>query len=1161
MTRPAQFVEDRSPIRDELDKTLVVEAAAGTGKTTELVARIVSLIESGRATIGQIVAVTFSEKAAGELKLRIREQLEKRRFGHAEASAAARLLADAVHDFEDAHVSTIHGFCAELLRERPVEASVDPSFNVLTESQADALFDEAFVGWLHEHLGRRSEGLRRALKRPSRWRPDEDDENGPLDRLKRAARDLVEWRDHEAAWKRPSYDRRQMIDRLIDQLKAFADDSARPLKRGDYFHSDTIAARRTSEEIERLRRIGSEDYDAWEAALITLGCDRSFREPRKGSGASFAEGVTRQSIHDRHAALLSDLARFTMEADADVAALLRDEFGDCLARYEKRKRDAGALDFLDLLIKARDLVRDWPDVRLRFQDRFRVLLVDEFQDTDPLQAELLLLLASEHGNPNRVRDGALFIVGDPKQSIYRFRRADVSAYRRIARQLAGDGATAVTLHTSYRAVPEIQRFINATFRDEMTGDDDSMQADYVELAPDRSAQIGQPAVVALPVPRPYGKRQVTLEQLQASQPGAIAEFVRWLVSPGCRWTVIDAASKASRRIAPSDVCLLFRRFLHFGEDITRTYVSALEARGVPHLLVGGKTFHEREEVDTIRTALVAIEWPEDELSVFATLHGPLFSIGDEELLEYFSLARIFHPYRIPPGLPERLQPVASALTTLRELHAARNHRPVAHTIGRLIEVTRAHAGFILWKSGEQVLANVLHISDLARQYEAEGGLSFRGFVEALREAAGNVETPEAPVLEEGSEGVRLMTVHKAKGLEFPVVILADIGCRLSQRTASRVLDPDRNLCAIQLAGMAPLDLVENNDREVRRDEAEGVRLAYVAATRARDVLVVPAVGDGPFNNGWIRPLNRALYPPVDRRQHPAPAKGCPAFGGKDTVLERPDGQVPDASTVRPGAYVLRDPLSGESYTVVWWDPVLLDNPADENRGLRREDLIVKDAPAKDVAADRARYDEWKARKTSVIADAAEPSLRVVTATQWVTARLKPRPAAEELTPAVPGFSMADVAIENAGVAGPRPSGKRFGVLVHALLAAVPLNAEPNAIRDLSRLHARVLSAPDDERDAAAQIVERVLAHDILRQARAAGGCRRETPVSIPIDGVLIDGQIDLAFETASGWTVVDFKTDAELGASEEMYRRQVALYTHAVAAITGRPARGVLLRV
>jgi ATP-dependent helicase/nuclease subunit A len=1163
MTPRSALREDRTPIRDALDRTIVVEAAAGTGKTTELVARIVRLIETGGARVGEIVAVTFGEKAAGELKLRIREELERRRIAVPCGSLTADRLNRAVYDFEDAHVSTIHGFCAELIRERPVEACVDPAFVVLTETQAEALFDEAFTGWLQAQLSDPGEGVRRSLRRPVGWFADE--ENGPVERLRRAASELREWRDHPAPWGRPRYTRETAIDALIEQLRAFAAVTARPLKRGDNFSDDTRSARRLSAEIERSRRVGMIDYDRCEAAFVGLAADRDetvFRSPRKGSGAAFAEGVTRQAAHAMHAALCEALDRFRTDADADLASLLREEMRDCLARYERAKQKVGALDFLDLLIKARDLLRDVPAVRQRFHERFRAILVDEFQDTDPLQAELLLLLAADaHG---RVRPGSLFIVGDPKQSIYRFRRADVGVYRRISEQLCLHGAEQVTLQTSYRSVPEIQRFINAAFSEEMTGDPRSLQAAYVALAPSRSDEGTQPAIVALPVPRPYGYRgDVTLTQLKNSQPVAVAEFVRWLVSPACTWTV-DApdpdhpTGRLRRGIAPSDICLLFRRFLHFGEDVTRDYVEALEGRGVPHLLVGGKTFHEREEVDALRTALTAIEWPEDELSVYATLRGCLFAIDEEELLTYRGMAGVFHPYRVPDAVSDSLQPIVAALTMIRELHGARNHRPVADTIGRLIASTRAHAGFVLWRGGEQVLANVLHVSDLARRYEAEGGLSFRGFVEMLREAARRAQVPEAPILEEGSEGVRLMTVHKAKGLEFPVVILADIGCRLSQREPSRYLDSDRQLCAMQLGGWSPVDLLEHRDEEKARDEAEGVRLAYVAATRARDVLVVPAVGDAPFDGGWLRPLNRALYPPAHERTQPRSAAGCPSFRGKDTVLDRHPGQPAGASTVRPGAYTMTDSGAGASYTVVWWDPLLLDQPADDARGLRREDLIAKDADTDTVATDRAAYDTWKRAREEVRLRASVPSVALFTATEWAKDDGERASAVDA--------SAADVVAAAVELdEGPRPAGRRFGVLVHALLAAVPLGATSAEIRDLAVLHARVLGVPDEERDAASAVVERALAHELFDRARAAvaagRACRREAPITIVRDGVLIDGQIDLAFETTAGWTVVDFKTDGELGRSEHVYRRQVALYADALGRITGRPARGVILRL
>ncbi|MFM8534445.1 MAG: UvrD-helicase domain-containing protein, partial [Acidimicrobiia bacterium] len=705
-------------------------------------------------------------------------------------------------------------------------------------------------------------------------------------------------------------------------------------------------ARIASVDLERQKRLVGDMvpesvWDGWEATLVALARDWKFANPRKGSGAAFAIGVPRDQALLAHAELLQGLREFSDKADADLAALLHEELGECLVRYEARKQEAGALDFLDLLIKARDLACNNPEVAREFRKRFRVILVDEFQDTDPLQADLLLCLAGSDEGP--LRPGALFIVGDPKQSIYRFRRADVGAYRRIAEGLGSHGAIPVTLQTSFRSVPAIQHFVNAAFRDDMTGDEEALQAGYVPLLPHRAEVPEQPAIVALPIGYPYGKSaygppRVTLGALNEAQPDAVGAFIAWMLSPECAWTVADGARR--RKMVASDVCLLFRRFMYFGDDITRGYVEALESRGIPHLLVGGKTFHEREEVDVVRTALTAIEWPEDELSVYATLHGPLFALGEEELLEYHSIAHAFHPYRVPADLPDRLQPVATALTSLRELHGARNHRPVADTIGRVIAMTRAHAGFILWRGGEQVLANVLHISDLARRYELEGGLSFRGFVDMLHDASTRADSPEAPILEEGSDGVRLMTVHKAKGLEFPVVVLADMACKLSRDDASHHLDPAKKLCAVRIGGWSPLDLQEHNAVEARRDEAEGVRLAYVAATRARDLLVVPAVGDGPYTGGWLRPLNRALYPPRERWDAPEPARGVPLFKGKQTIMTdaRPDGQPVDG-TIRPGTYRMSDPASGDTYTVVWWDPMLLQGAHDDARGVRREDLI------------------------------------------------------------------------------------------------------------------------------------------------------------------------------------------------------------------------------
>ena len=302
-----------------------------------------------------------------------------------------------------------------------------------------------------------------------------------------------------------------------------------------------------------------------------------------------------------------------------------------------------------------------------------------------------------------------------------------------------------------------------------------------------------------------------------------------------------------------------------------------------------------------------------------------------------------------------------------------------------------------------------------------------------------------------------------------------------------------------------------------------------------------------------------------------------AFKGKDTLLDRPDGEMPRPTPCGPALIEMADTATGETFSVVWWDPALLDRASDDTRGLRRDDVIAKDARPEDVAADRARYDAWRAGRAEALQRAARPSLDVVTATEYVGAAAKFAPAAtaadggrddirrDDVARNVDRAALAAVTIEDCSIPGPRPAGRRFGVLVHALLAAVPVDAASDTVRNLAVLHARLLGAPDDERDAAAAAVDRALRHRVLDAARAAAAagrpCRREAPISIVRNGTLIDGQIDLAFETAAEWHVVDFKTDAELGGAEEVYRAQVALYAEALAAITGQRAVATILRV
>jgi ATP-dependent exoDNAse (exonuclease V) beta subunit len=1153
----------RDRIRGALDETLVVEAAAGTGKTSELVARLVAVLAEGRGTVQSVVAVTFTEKAAGELKLRLRAGLERERQAAGAGSARRANLDRAVAQLEEARVSTIHGFCNDLLHERPVEALVDPRFAVLAEPEAEALYRRAFDRWIEPELERPPEGLRRALRRRAAL-----DDGDPVERLRRAGWTLCDWRDFRAPWRREAFAREAAIDALVERVHAFARLERTSASPADGLYADTWLARRISDDVRLGEPLAPRDHDALEAGLVELARSRQFRRPRKGYDRNYRGGATREEVLAAHARLLAELDEFARRADADLAALLQRELAATVDAYEALKARAGRLDFLDLLLRTRDLLRDRAPVRAELQQRFTHLLVDEFQDTDPLQAEILLLLSAADPAAADWRavtpaPGKLFLVGDPKQSIYRFRRADVGVYQEVVAQLRQRGAGVVRLTTSFRAAPSVQRLVNAAFAPRMAEDRATLQAGYVPLAPHRPEQPGQPTAVALPVPRPYGRFGLTKTAVDQSLPDAVGAFVRWLVrDSGWRVTERDHPDEPVP-VAPRHVCLLFRRFTQWGADVTRPYVEALEARDVPHVLVGGKSFHQREEVESLRTALSAIEWPDDELAVYGTLRGPLFAVGDEALLEYRERIGRLHPFRAPGAgagepMAAHLGPVAEGLRALAELHRRRNYRAVEETVAALLTATRAHAAFILRPSGERALANVLRIAELARQWEAAGGVSFRGFVEQLGEE-GLGEAAEAPVVEEGSEGVRIMTVHRAKGLEFPVVVLADIGANAAAQNPSRHIDAGRGLCAVRLAGWSPWDLLDREEEELARERAEGVRIAYVAATRARDLLVVPAIGDDPFASGWeaaadgwIEPVQRAVYPAAERRRAAGPAPGCPALG-EDSVLERPDRDTPGRDNVRPGLHLHAGSGDGE-YAVVWWDPRVLELDVRPRSGIRRQDLI--EDPGREVLdAELRRYAEWQRARAAALEQGARPGLAVRTVTAWAAGAADAADGPE-----------AEVTVLDAASGGlPRPSGPRFGTLVHAVLAAVALEAERPAIAEAAGLQARILGATAEETSAAVELAAAALAHPLMARAREAwsrGRCRRETPIAaVQPDGSILEGVLDLAFEDEAGWTVVDWKTQGELAGPLARHRRQVAAYASAVARATGRPAAAVLLRL
>jgi ATP-dependent exoDNAse (exonuclease V) beta subunit len=1137
MTLVDQVARER--IASDLDTTLVVEAAAGTGKTTALVNRIVSILRAGRTSLDRIVAVTFTEKAAGEMKLRLRAELDKARHESSDGRERKNLSA-ALQALEIAHINTIHGFCADLLRERPVSAGLDPAFEVLDEAGADALLREAFRVWFERALSEPGPALRRVLRRRN-WRREQ---TTPREDLLKACRSLIENRDFETPWTKPHFDRDRALDAVVDQFRTLG-----ALHRLAQRPSDQLAlALRNFDHwvasLDSREKIAPRDYDGLEAALTNFDRDHERDFERTGSGSLFGPSLDRASVVAARDAARTALGEFVSLAEADLAARLREELTPVVGAYETLKQKAGVLDFVDLLSLARDMIVRDVAVRDELQRRFTHLFVDEFQDTDPLQAEILLLLASDDPavsdfHAARVRPGKLFVVGDPKQSIYRFRRADVVLYQRIKSALLGDGAALLHLTTNFRSVPSIQAAVNVAFSRSMTGSTDGSQADYVPLSEWTSEIDGQPGVVALPIPEPYGPSgRMTKKAVTASCPDAVAAFIEWLIGKS-GWRVREGDGLVPVRAR--HVCLLFKRFQSYDGDTTRPYVRALEARRVPHMLVGGRSFHDREEVVAIRTALDAVEWPGDEFAVYATLRGPLLAINDEDLLRFRAEARHLHPLRkVEPVLGERHQDVAAALALLRALHLGRNRRPIADTIERLLSETRAHASLAMWPSGEQALANAIAVLDLARNADVRGTSSFRGFIETLSEQAERGEGGEAPIVEEGTEGVRLMTVHKAKGLEFPVVVLCDPTAPSKVDKAYRFIDSERHLWAQKLCGCSPLELVQNEAKATAHDNAELVRQAYVAATRAQDLLVVPTFGDANERNvamGWTDILAPGLYPAAPSRREPSLAPGCPPFGSDSVARRTASAQATPEDSVAPGLHVTE---SGNR--AVWWDPCVFTLHVVAKEGVRQQKLLAPSADANQGVEAHAR---WKARREQTVAQGSRPTVlaRPITA------------LAQESTGATALVETTSVARRG------RPRGARFGTLVHAVLAQVPLDAERSRVAAVSDSLARLIGATSEEATFAVDAVMAALDHPRLLAARASKDLRREVATSYVLeDGTLAEGVIDLAYRNENDWIVVDFKTD-EVVEPVGPYAEQLRKYVEAIERATGEAASGVLLRV
>ena len=1088
----------------DLDTSFFLEAGAGTGKTRILVDRVVEIVRRGAAEIEEVVVITFTEKAAGELRSRLRDRLQQRM--QTADQQEHRRYQEALRRLVSAHIETIHAFASSLLREFPLHAGVDPGFQHLDEVGAQVDFRERWDDWIWSVAGSELAAVERCLTLGM-----------SLATVAAVATILDRFRELSTAAATVRPPPANTLLRDLEQLVDRGDAIANSCSNGD--DRCLTSFRELRRAVANVQTAGQAAPPAQRAAALETALHALDYAPRRSSGA--LPNWTDRDQLERMRDLLQEarelLERSHARRNADGVHGLTRALTAFVGQAARARRREGKLNFEDLLIEARALVAGRAEVRQVLRERIRFLLVDEFQDTDPLQAELVFLLADD-GNIDRaakpdwrqvrLTPGKLFVVGDPKQSIYRFRRADIDTYLaagEVFRSQPPGQAQVGTVVQNFRSVPEVTTWINATFAPVLRSDAafPNAQPDYREIHAYRAAAT-EPRVLLLYPRAPVA--DLTLAQLRADEADAVARLVTHLVDSE-QWQIADDQERPEhrRRIALGDICVLVE-----SRTAVDLFTQALAALGVPYLLDGGRSFFQRQEVRDVAAILRVLDDPSDEVALLAALKSDAFCCTDVELLEYRNAGGAFSIFA-RTGADDA---VGRALERLRELYAAKAKLTLPALVERAVRESLLVEPLLAANVDRQRAANLKLIVERAVQFAANEMDALRPFVRWLvqRQTEGVRET-ESQVLEIDDDVVRVMTIHSAKGLEFPVVILAKLSAWDGGPRTATVVDRSRAAIEFEVGSATERFRTPGFDAAARRErtyhEAEQARLMYVATTRARDLLVVSAYRSE-RNPGMFRYLRSvpSWVAAVDGELHQAP-------GGARVML---DDELP------PGRALPA--------------PVRPQFPADlaEQWQLRLEQRREHRRAGSTYVSPSQLTEDWmKYPRETEPQDRSEED---------------PEQDARDETERALGAAEGAAGALYVGAS----TARRRGSLVHEVLYRCDL-ADPGSAEAWTRW----LTARHGLPSLAAEVeayARRILESAGMRRVLAARQVLRELPLAWydAAGDQYVEGYADLAFEEPAGWVVVDYKTDTGPAPAELVarYRPQVETYRRAVAA-TGIP--------
>ena len=1057
--------EQRAIIEAEASDLAVV-AGAGSGKTHVLVERYLRLLRT--CSIPEIAAITFTEAAATEMRERVRR-----------AVMSDPALEQHRELLDEAAIGTVHSLGLRLLHEFPVEAGLDPSASVLPDDEAELLrraacieaIDAAAEAGDERTAAVRGLGVYHTGLQLPRMVAQRDAVSEAFEAM---GADRSGW----PAYVRNTFDERYEPEQ--QNLRRQAEEVAELVRRDVGAVSDKLAEVGYA-ALEPLDKACASD--SWQEFLPLLedaaGHVRLNLGRRKPPDSDLKDAL--KTLRDELAAEAKKLPAWN-EHDApalEVLAGLQDLFENAVQRYEAAKREQGALDYLDLELGAVALLRDHPAVAARVGERFRHLMVDESQDINPVQAELIELMAG--GDVNGPRP-ALFLVGDARQSIYRFRGADVHRFTELQQLVTSRAGPVRPLSRSFRSHDSLVGSINGLFGEVFAGTGPS-----VAKSPPMTGRPGEapgdgPHVTLTPIgsKAPDGSTTQTQDRRRV-EADLVAGEIRTLLDEGR--PIWDRHEDRVRPAQPGDISILLRRFAN-----VHVFQQALDTHHVPAATPSGTGFFTRQEVLDCINLLRWLAEPQDDIALTGVLRSPFFALADDTLLALRERGRLVVAIGDPPAQVageerDRCAHASEALAELREVAAS---LPADALLELALDRTAVEASWAPLAGGEQALANIRKLLRIVRTLVGQPLSEVVSYLEARRD---DLDPREGPATLDRPDAVQLMTVHGAKGLEFPIVFVPE--AHLSSSTAYEAVRWSPEGISVTL------EREEDDETRPRpgfyahlflqdqsEDTEEHRRLFYVAATRAGDYLHIS--GDESGRGGWLHAARDAHE------------------GGALRGVEVREPVAPDASLLAqrqppPG---LRPPADGDEQDYV---PPLL----------------------------------------------ARPPVIPLRASTPVTALRPP-----ESEPHY--YERGD------GLASLR------GLLVHRALevsGGAPDSLDDSALADLA--HEQSERALDDAtaRALAAEVREMLdrFTGSPVAAALATPGVERwfELPFAWDWDGVPVHGSIDLVYRDASGWHVIDFKSDRLNGNSAQeaasRYAVQIGLYRRAIETAVGEAASAGLL--